>query len=133
MLVYLDTMILVYRVEGDPVFRTRARTHLANLAAAGDQFAVSALSRLECRMKPLRMADTALLGEYDRFFADPSLVRLSLPDPVFERATLIQAQERFRLADSLHLAAAIEGGCQRFLTNDLQLVRFTGITVEILP
>jgi predicted nucleic acid-binding protein len=37
------------------------------------------------------------------------------------------------LADSLHLAAAVEGGCDRFLTNDARLSRFPDIPVEVLP
>ncbi len=133
MLVYLDTMIVVYYVEGVPPFKTRAQTHIANLLTAGDQLAVSSLSRQECRMKPIRTGNSTLLAEYDRFLTNPSLVRLSLPNPVFELATLIQAQNGFRLADSLHLAAAIEGMCDVFLTNDTQLQRFTGITVSMLP
>ena len=38
-----------------------------------------------------------------------------------------------KLADALHLAAAIEFGCDEFLTNDNQLANFPDITVEELP
>jgi predicted nucleic acid-binding protein len=51
---------------------------------------------------------------------------------VFERATVIRGQYGFKLADSLNLAAAVEHGCGRFLTNDFQLKRFSDITVEVL-
>ncbi|HEX4610339.1 MAG TPA: hypothetical protein VH092_19270 [Urbifossiella sp.] len=45
-----------------------------------------------------------------------------------------QAQlRRYGLADALHLAAAIESGCDRFLTNDGQLANFPDILVEELP
>lgn len=37
------------------------------------------------------------------------------------------------LADALHLAAAIESGCDVFLTNDHQLANFPNITIEVLP
>lgn len=40
---------------------------------------------------------------------------------------------RYGLADSLHLAAAIESGCDVFLTNDNQLANFADIAIEILP
>jgi predicted nucleic acid-binding protein len=40
---------------------------------------------------------------------------------------------RYGLADALHLAAAIEYGCDVFLTNDNQLTNFTDIAVEELP
>jgi uncharacterized protein len=133
MLVYLDTAIIIYAIEGDPPFRARAQTHLAALLAAGHGFAVSALSRQECRMKPLRIGAAAVLAEYDLFFASSDVSHFSLPDPVFERATHIQAVQGFKLADSLHLAVAVEFGCDQFLTNDMQLARFTDIPVVILP
>ncbi|MBW3539280.1 MAG: hypothetical protein KY476_03345 [Planctomycetes bacterium] len=41
--------------------------------------------------------------------------------------------KRYGLADALHLAAAIEAGCDVFLTNDHQLSNFPDITVEELP
>ena len=44
-----------------------------------------------------------------------------------------RSAEAVRLADALHLAAAIEFGCEVFLTNDNQLANFPDITVEELP
>ena len=41
--------------------------------------------------------------------------------------------KRYGLADALHLAAAIESGCDVFLTNDDQLSGFPDIAVEVLP
>ena len=34
--------------------------------------------------------------------------------------------------DSLHLAAAVEHGCTRLLSNDAQLKRFPHVLVEVL-
>jgi predicted nucleic acid-binding protein len=133
MLVYLDSVIIIYAIEGKAPFRSRALTHLANLQSAGHGFAASALSRQECRMKPTRNKDIAVLAEFDRFFADPALTLLSLSDPVFEMAMQIQALNNFKTVDSLHLATAILGGCDQFLTNDLRLARFTDIPVDVLP
>jgi hypothetical protein len=39
----------------------------------------------------------------------------------------------YSLAGSIHLAAAIEFGCHRFLTDDARLSNFLEINVEILP
>ena len=107
MIVYLDSMIVIYLVEGPDPFRTRASDRMAQLIAAGDQAAVSDLTRLECRVKPIRLGDTPLLADYDAFFAGPDLLKLALPEPVFERATEIRAQYGFRLGDSLNLATAV--------------------------
>ncbi len=132
MIVYLDSMIVIYLVEGPDPFRIKARDRMDQLVAAGDQAAVSDLTRLECRVKPIRLSDPQLLADYDAFFGGPDLLKLGLPGPVFERATEIRAQYGFRLGDSLNLAAAVEHACGRFLTNDAQLRRFPDITVEVL-
>lgn len=132
MIVYLDSMIVIYLIEGPAPFRTRATDRMRQLATDGDQAAVSDLTRLECRVKPIRSGDASLLADYDAFFATPDLSRFALPGPVFERATTIRAHYGFGLGDSLNLGAAVEHGCGRFLTNDARLRRFPDITVEVL-
>jgi predicted nucleic acid-binding protein len=52
---------------------------------------------------------------------------------VYERATEIRAHHNFKLADSLHLAAAIEAGCGSFLTNDTRPGHFPDLAVDVLP
>ena len=133
MLVYLDSVIVIYRIEGDPPFKTRANRRLSDLESAGDRFAVSHLSRLECRLQPIRIGDTATLAHYDDFFALPHVEVVPITPAVFDRATLIRATFNFKLGDALHLAAAVEAGCDLFLTNDVALARFSDIPVEILP
>ena len=132
MIVYLDSMIVIYLIEGPGPFRIRARARLAQITAAGDETAISHLIRLECRVKPIRASDASLLADYDAFFNAPALLRFPLPEPVFERATEIRAQYGFKLGDSLNLATAVEHGCGLFLTNDVQLRRFPDIPVDVL-
>jgi hypothetical protein len=57
MLVYLDSVICIYAVEGAPAFQVRARTRLATITTAGDQPAISDLTWLECRVKPIRQTE----------------------------------------------------------------------------
>jgi predicted nucleic acid-binding protein len=132
MLVYLDSVIVIYRVEGAPPFRARATARLAALTAAGDQAVVSDLTSLECRVKPIRLGDAALLADFDAFLGAADVVRVPITSAVYERATNIRAHHNFKLGDSLHLATAVEAGCQKFLTNDSRRSRFTGLAVEVL-
>jgi predicted nucleic acid-binding protein len=132
-LIYLDSVIVIYAVERPPPFGARATARIAALRAAGDRAVVSDLTWLECRIKPLRLGDAALLADLDSFFTDPDVVRVALPTPVYERATLIRAWYNYRLGDALHLAAAVEAGCSTFLTNDRRLHAFPDLTVELLP
>jgi predicted nucleic acid-binding protein len=133
MLVYLDSVICIYAVEGAPTFQARARARLAVMQAAGDQPAISDLTWLECRVKPIRLGDAVALADIEAFLTSSNVVRVPMPTGVFERACRIRAVHNFKLGDALHLASAVEGGCGRFLTNDHRLNSFPDIAVEVLP
>jgi uncharacterized protein len=133
MLIYCDSCILMYFFDHTGSFNVRAANRLTALAAAGDHIAVSDLVRLECRVKPLMKGDTAKLAVFDAFFVRPDVRLVPITTVVFDRATRIRAAHQFKLADALHLAAAAESGCDRFLTNDTRLSAFTAIPVEVLP
>ncbi len=49
------------------------------------------------------------------------------------RAAMIRGVYNYGLADSLHLAAAVECRCDNFLTNDQHLAGFPDILVELQP
>jgi uncharacterized protein len=132
MIIYLDSVIVIYYLDAADQFHQLAAQRLAALLAAGDEIAVSDLTRLECRVQPIQQADQQRLAIFDHFFALPDVHVVPLSTAVYDRATLIRAQYAFRTTNALHLAAAIEAGCGRFLTHDLRLARFTGIPVEIL-
>lgn len=133
MLIYLDTVICIYAVEGAPSFQKRATARLATMKATGDQPALSDLTWLECRVKPIRLGDTAALADMELLLTASNIVRLPMPFEVYERACHIRAVHNYKLADSLHLATAVENGCGVFLTNDYRLSSFPDITVEVLP
>jgi predicted nucleic acid-binding protein len=133
MLYYLDTCIVIYAVEGQPPFQQRARNHIAALENAGHRFVISDLVWTECLVHPLGMADGPLLLEYHQFFLGPHLATASWAAAIHQRAEMIRGTHHFGLADSLHLAAAVEYRLDRFLTNDNRLAGFTDINVEVLP
>lgn len=133
MLIYLDSVICIYAVEGAPAFQARARARLAAMKTAGDQPAISDLTWLECRVKPIRLGDRAALSDMEAFLTASDVARTPMPTVVYERACRIRAVHNYKLGDSLHLAAAIEGGCGLFLTNDHRLSMFSDIPVEVLP
>ena len=54
MLRYVDSAIIIYFLERADDFHTRAAAWLAGFQAAGDELAVTDLSRLECRVGPLK-------------------------------------------------------------------------------
>jgi predicted nucleic acid-binding protein len=53
MLRYVDSVILIYFLERADAFHVRAASWLAAFQTAGDELAVTDLSRLECRVAPI--------------------------------------------------------------------------------
>jgi predicted nucleic acid-binding protein len=101
--------------------------------AAGHQPAISDLTWLECRVKPIRTGDTVSLADIEAFLTASDVVRVPMPTAVYERACRIRALQKHKLGDALHLAAAVEGGCGLSLTNDHRLSTFPDLPVEVLP
>jgi predicted nucleic acid-binding protein len=137
-------MIVIYAVEGNPADQQRALNHLAALEQAGHRFVISGLTYTECLVPVLGPGDGQRLSDYFRFFQGANLRTISLSAAMHTRASAIRGRhtyltippaqpKRHGLADALHLAAAIESGCDVFLTNDDQLANFPDITVEELP
>jgi predicted nucleic acid-binding protein len=93
---------------------------------------VSDLVRMECRVGPLSSGDVRTLADFDSFFGSHEVVVLPVTAAICDRAAAIRAAHRFRPLDSLHLAAAVEQGCDRFLTHDQRLNRFPDIGSEVL-
>ena len=133
MIIYFDSGVIIYLYDHTGSFHTRALARLQAAEQAGDTTAVSDLSRLECRVGPMLAKDAAKLAVFDSFFARSDVIKVPITTAVFDRATLLRATYRFKTADALNLAAAIEGGCDCFLTNDVKLKACTDLPVELLP
>jgi len=126
---YLDSAPVIYLVEQAQPYATAVR---GKLSAQGLTLITSELTRLECRVKPLRNSDAALLQDFDDYFGNSIAEIIPLTRDVIDRATEIRAQFNFKTPDSIHLAAAVISNSDVFLTNDHRLNRFTGIAIEVI-
>lgn len=132
MRVYLDSVFVVYLIEGFPIFQAAARARWDRLKVDGDQAVITDLTLLECCVKPLRDGSPARVAAFEAFHFGPDVLRFPLTAAIFAEAARIRASFRYGLADSLHLAAAVEAGCGLFLTNDRRLSHFPGLAVEVI-
>lgn len=130
MRVYLDTAILIYLVEDVQPFCAAAS---ARLAAEEIEKVTSELARMEVLVMPLRNRNEKLIAAFHGYIDQACVEALELSRAVMETAAALRARYGFlRTPDAIHLAAAIEGKCDVFLTNDHRLDRFTEIAVEVL-
>ena len=129
MRVYLDAAPVIYLIQTIPPL---AATVEAYIAGPGVEVVVSDLTRLECRVKPMRDADATLLSQFDQFFSAAVHEIVPLSRAVLDRATEFRAQYGFTTPDAIHIAAALVGSCDVFLTNDHRLNRAVGIQVQVV-
>lgn len=114
MKVYLDTCLVIYRVEGAEPFSEAVASAVRSAPAA--VFFISDLVRLECLVGPIRSGDEALRRLYETQFE--ALPRVPLTSAVYDLAAELRAHTNLRVPDALHAAAAIAGGCDELWTND---------------
>jgi predicted nucleic acid-binding protein len=127
--VYVDTAPVIYTIERVPAYAAAVD---ARLGLPGTLVVASDLTRMECRVKPLRDGNTQLLEDFDSFFAEAVSSIVGLSREVIDQATEIRARYGVKTPDALHLAAAIVARCDAFFTNDHRLDRVPGIVVEVL-
>ena len=126
---YLDACSLIYLTEGAVGWRSAVEARLRTLPTTAGLM-TSRISRLECRSKPTRDRDAALLARYDAAFARTRVVDVTAA--IIERATELRARYGFRSPDAIHLATAIDEGADVFITGDAALARCTEIAVDVL-
>jgi predicted nucleic acid-binding protein len=120
-LVYLDACAIIYLVEGAQAIQQTVKTRLSQHHA--NALTTSRLSRLECRIGPLKNNAASLLSIYEAFLSAAGLTIVELTADVIERATDLRAAYGFKTPDALHLGSAIEGGADIFITGDGKLAR----------
>jgi predicted nucleic acid-binding protein len=131
--IYLDASAIIYLVEAiSPFHATIVARLLPYRSDPQSCIVTSRLSRLECRVQPLRNADDRLLTEYDAFFSRERLILSTVTADIIERATDLRARYNFKTPDAIHLATAIEENVDLFLTGDEKLSRCAEVKVEVL-
>ncbi|WP_343400764.1 PIN domain-containing protein, partial [Promineifilum sp.] len=128
MRIYLDTAPVIYLVEHVEPYLSHLITRLGE---SGLIQVCGELTRLETRVKPIRLNDAALLMAFDSYFSDIIEEVIPLTRVIVDHATELRARYNFRTPDALQVASAIGGGCDYFLTNDSTLQKCTEIKVEV--
>lgn len=87
----------------------------------------------EVLVHPLRQGDLALAQRYRMMLTQNQDFQLcAVTEFVAEKAAELRARHNLRTPDALHVATAIEYGCDTILTNDRGIARVSDIRVLIL-
>lgn len=133
--IFLDACALIYRVERVAPWADRLNGRLSELHRQFPQarLAVSDLSRMECRVRPLREGDRVMLAAYDRLFGASGLEIRLLTPAVIDLATAIRARSGLRTPDALQAAGCLSlPGPALFVTGDAGFRREAALAVELI-
>jgi predicted nucleic acid-binding protein len=131
-IVCLDANIVIYYVEGNPIWQPKVNARLKAIADAGSSLAVCEAAILECLVGPLQSGSTSVIADYQTFFSSLAIQMLPVTAAVWQSAAQLRAVFKLHPLDSIHLASAAEHGCGLFLTSDARLARCASIPVDVL-
>ena len=95
--------------------------------------ATSVVSLTEVLTKPRQMGDSRLIQIYREMLLESrNLILLPITASMAERAAEFRATYQLKTPDALQIAAALQAGCEAFVTNDRQLQRVKELRIVIL-
>ncbi|MBC8163903.1 MAG: type II toxin-antitoxin system VapC family toxin [Roseiflexaceae bacterium] len=128
-----DTAPLIYFVERHPVYFDRMLLIMRYVDRGLIAGVASTVALAEVLVQPLRAENTTLAERYETVLAESYSFRLeTLTTTAARRAGDLRARYNLRTPDALHVATAIEAGCDAFLTNDAGIKRVSEINVLVL-
>lgn len=129
--VYVDTVVVIYSVEFNPVYWQLLQPLWAKLQAHEIGIVSSELTLMESLVVPLRNGNTILIDTYEQLLSSQiGLVPIS--QTILKGAAQLRATTNLRTPDAIHSATALDAGCTLFLTNDSGFRNVSNLPVVIL-
>lgn len=132
-LTYIDANILIYAVEGYPIFADVLAAFMDGVERGELRVVSSELTLSEALVRPLRQQDSTVAAVYRSLLSvtgaiDPTPVTRA----VLLRAAEVRAEVGGKLPDAIHAATAELTGCRRLLTADTRFKAPPDIPVVLL-
>lgn len=130
---YIETAPLIYYVEENPVYVSRMDAIIDRIESTPIEVVSSVITLTEVLIHPLRLGNKRLEQEYrDILLHSGGFRLLSITSQIAEAAAELRARYNLRTPDALHVAAAVDAGCDAFLSNDADLQRIKEIPILVL-
>lgn len=113
---YVDSSVWINRLEGLADYQVLVHDCLASLRMDGWELCVSEAIFLEVLVKPYRHHRKDLITMYRNSFDCAYFLKNF--GGLFEAALHIAQSENLKALDAIHVAFAIEYGCELFITTD---------------
>jgi predicted nucleic acid-binding protein len=117
--VYFDSNIIVYMLEGDTEHQRKSLEMVDAAERHGASICTSEVAIAECLSGPKKAGNATIAVKYMDMFNNPQTIQvLPVSRSVLLKAADIVGQSSHKLVDAIHLATAMESGCEVFFTND---------------
>lgn len=129
----LDSSILIYFIEADPVYGPLAHKIFEWMEAGRGQGICSALTLLEVLVQPYRRNDEERVGQFYWLLTTyPHLTWVPLSLEITDLGARLRATYRLKTPDSILIATALNSEASGFIGNDADLKRVTELDVLVL-
>lgn len=130
---YIETAPLIYYVEENPAYVARMDAIVDAIEHSSIEAVSSVITLTEVLAQPMKLGNASLEQEYRDILLNSEGFRvLPISARIAEAAAGLRARHNLRTPDALHIAAAVDAGCDAFLTNDKDMKRVTEIVVWVL-
>lgn len=129
----VDTAPIIYFIEANPRYDALVTEVFRRIAAGVPEGLCSVMTLTEVLVHPLRQGNRQLAQEYTNLLlASPHFSTVPIDATTAKTAADLRARYNLRTPDAIQIAAALEQGCEAFLTNDATLARVTDLRVLVL-
>jgi len=122
-LVYWDTMIFAYLLEGNAEFGNQSRAAYEAITRKGDTICTSVFTVGELLVLPKKKGDHRIISAIQGFMQGGEVELLPFTINTAVLYSEVRAENKLKAADAIHVATAIAAHAIIFLTNDKDLQR----------
>jgi predicted nucleic acid-binding protein len=131
---FIDTNLFIYQLEASDERKAATADRIIRKGIESRNACISFQVMQECLNIVLRKAEIPLSTDETKQYLDnvlAPLYRVSASISLYRRALDLQVRYRYGFYDSLVIAAALDAGCSRLYSEDLQDgQRIEGLTIE---
>jgi predicted nucleic acid-binding protein len=116
-------MVFAYLLEGNPLYERQVRAAYDAIVRSRDRLCTSVFTLGELLVVPRRGRDQAAITAFTDFLRGGEVEMIPFDWEAADQYSVLRADTRMKPADAIHLACAIRGRIDLFVTNDQDVRR----------
>lgn len=128
--VYIDTNIFIYFLDGNEPFFAAVSPFFESVLN-GEVIGYTGEAVIaETMVQPYKLGNIAIIDRFKAFFYQEDFLTIQPHDSkAFDFASQIAGTKGMKLVDSLHMATALQSGCDYLITHDKGIKPMEGIEI----